>query len=277
MPRTVPGHFFYLDGMKHFIWMSVLFVSAVGFAQDVDVCEKELLAMASRRSYFDQLEYNGTFDPIDSINVYNERLALRLLQCTKTKESLLNPFVRLEDENIGLTTSPDGLFKIYSWDDQTGGTMRYAINVFQYSNGSDVFSQLPTWLEEEDPDETTGFFYSILDEVVSAGKKFYVVKCIFIGSSAVSVHKIKIFSIDNTILNDKAVLIKTKTGIRNELSYEIDFSGSANLGNPIDREEAWLQYDAKSHTISIPLIQENGRLTKKKIRYRFTGTYFEKI
>ena len=97
------------------------------------------------------------------------------------------------------------------------------------------------------------------------------------GSSAVSVHVVKIFSVDDGMLNSDAELIKTRTGIRNELSYEVDFSASANRGNPINREEAWLQYDAKSHTISIPLIQENGRLTSKKIRYRFTGTYFEKI
>ena len=272
------GAFFYLDGMKQLTRILILLASVAGLAQESAGCETELQAVAARRAHFLDRYINGhdTAD-MDSIVVYNEKLQTRLLECTQTQESLRKPFVSLGEYNIGLTRSPDGLFNIYSWDDETGGTMRYSMNVFQFSDGHRVASQKAAWLEDADPDETTSFFYDVLDEVVSGGKKFYVVKGVFVGSSAVSAHVIKIFSIDSSVLNSDAKLIRTKTGIRNELSYEIDFSASANLGNPVDREEAWLQYDAKSHTISIPLIQENGRLTKKKIRYRFTGTYFEKI
>ncbi|CAM3353221.1 hypothetical protein FLLO111716_05835 [Flavobacterium longum] len=260
--------------------MTMLLLSAYAscIAQNVADCETDLQAVAARRAHFLDRYINGhdTTD-MDSIVVYNEKLQTRLLECTQTQESLDKPFKSLEEYNVGLTRSPDGLLSIYSWDDETGGTMRYAISVFQFSDGHRVFSQKPIWLETEDPDESVSFFYDVLDEVVSGGKKYYVVKGVAVGSSAVSVHTVKIFSVEDGVLNSDARLIKTQTGIRNELSYEIDFSASPNRDNPINREEAWLQYDAKSHTICIPLIQENGRLTRKKIRYRFTGTYFEKI
>jgi hypothetical protein len=38
-----------------------------------------------------------------------------------------------------------------------------------------------------------------------------------------------------------------------------------------------LTYDKKNQTIVIPLINENGKITKNKIRYQFKGSYFEKI
>jgi hypothetical protein len=83
--------------------------------------------------------------------------------------------------------------------------------------------------------------------------------------------------IDSAALHDNAKLIKTRSGIRNELQYDIDFSSSANADNPLRREEAWIRYDAKRKIIAIPVIDENGRLTAKKIRYHFTGKYFEKM
>ena len=38
-----------------------------------------------------------------------------------------------------------------------------------------------------------------------------------------------------------------------------------------------LIYDKKTQTIVIPLIKADGKVTKNKIKYRFTGKYFEKM
>ncbi len=53
-----------------------------------------------------------------------------------------------------------------------------------------------------------------------------------------SYHAINIFSIDKGQLNDKAQLIKTQSGIKNQLSYEVDLTASANR-----------QYEGRDHEI----------------------------
>jgi len=259
------------------LWILLIFaVTISGFAQ-TSVCEKELAAINAKRQYFAEMEWNDAFDKYDSLDAYNKQFLTQLLACTKTKDNLKYPFEQLKAVRIWISTSPDGLFRIYSWDDETGGTMRYAENVFQFSDGQHVNSQKLGFDVFDENDRDAGLFYDVLDEVVSGGKKYYVVKGVFIGSSAVSSHKIKIFSIDNGKLNDKAVLIKTKSGIRNELQYSVDFSASVNRNSDIPRETAWIEYDKATKTISIPLIAEDDKITTKKIRYRFNGTYFEKL
>jgi hypothetical protein len=238
-------------------------------------CVTELIDIAERRSQIIQLSYNGGYMP-DSLETYNDKLQNRLLECTKTIESLTANTNSFADNNIGVSTSPDNRFRVYSWDDQTGGTMRYGVNIFQFSDGKNVYSQPSDWDGAEDG--VPAYFYDVIDHVVSNGKTFYVVTGVFIGSSAASLHKIKIFSIDDGHLNPDAVLIKTASGIQNELGYEVDFSDKDNWKNPkANREWADLQYDPKTKTIAIPLITEAGQVTSRKIRYRFNGTYFVKL
>jgi hypothetical protein len=96
-------------------------------------------------------------------------------------------------------------------------------------------------------------------------------------SSAYTAHFIKIFSIENYGLNDTAKLIKTKTSIRNELGYEMDFSTTSNRSITRSDINFSAEYDPVKKIFTIPLIAENGTLTARKIRYRFDGKYFVKM
>ena len=253
-----------------------MFVTSVYAAAQNSSCAADLIGInLKRQSFIDQSLTD--FDRSDSISHYNQLLRDRVLECAHTPASLSRPFTELSENGVGITASPDGKLRVYSWDSGTGGTMRYAINVFQYGDGSGFYSQPAIWDNEDDSFENT-YFYDVLDQVTSEAKVYYLVKCLFIGSSAVSEHKIKIFSIDDGRLNENAALIKTATGIRNELSYSVDLANEANLKNGHNNRE-WVEllYDAKTKTISIPLITEAGRVTSKKIAYRFNGSYFVKL
>ena len=122
-----------------------------------------------------------------------------------------------------------------------------------------------------------GCIYTDLNELVANGKTYYVTQNVAIGSSANYVFTIKIFAIDNGKLNDTAKLIMTKTGLHNELSYEVDWSETSNRESTLDRNVDSPSYDAKNNIISIPLIQEDGKVTTKRIRYKFNGQYFVKL
>ena len=69
-------------------------------------------------------------------------------------------------------------------------------------------------------------------------------------------------------------------GLKNTLGYEVDLSSSANRNRNdgvVSRDYMELIYDKKTQTIVIPLIKADGKVTKNKIKYRFTGKYFEKM
>jgi len=254
--------------------VSILFFPIYG--QDIKSCNKKLKETFEKIKFYTEQRGKNEF-AYDSINKCNEDFEKLLLHYTTTyPETLTFKFNDLTKIGLNISTSKNGLFKIYSWDTETGGTMRSFRNIFQFKTNNKVFSQRL----ESDVDESgeSSYSYEILDQVTSKNKTFYIVKCILIGSSAVSSHKIKVFSIENGKLNDDAKLIKTKSGIKNELSYDIDFSSSVNQKpDSVDREYAWLQYDQKNKIISIPLITAEGKLTTKKIKYQFKGEYFEKI
>jgi hypothetical protein len=246
------------------------------YGQDIKTCNKRLKETFEKIEFYSSQkdENENTYDSIEKYNGIFEKALLKYSR--SIPETLTFDFKDLAKIGLKISESQDGFLKIYCWDSETGGTMRNYRNVFQFKDSNKLFSQ--KLISDIDESGESSFSYEIVDQVISENKTFYIVKCVSIGSSAVSRHKIKIFSIDNSKLNENAKLIKTKTGIRNELSYDIDFSSSVNQeSDSVDSEYAWLLYDKKNKIISLPLILENGKLTKRKIKYVFKGKYFEKI
>lgn len=262
--------------MKFQLLLIVSIVAVSSYAQDIKTCSRKLKETFEKIEYYTNQRGKNEF-AYDSISKSNEDFEKLLLYCTATyPETIALDFQDLTKIGLKISTSKNGLFRIYSWDTETGGTMRSFRNIFQFKSNKKVFSQ--KLLSDVDESGESSYSYEILDQVTSKNKIFYIVKSILIGSSAVSSHKIKIFAIENVKLNENAKLIKTKTGIKNELSYDIDFSSSVNQqSDTVDREYAWLKYDQKNKIIIIPLITNEGKLTKKKIRYQFKGDYFEKL
>lgn len=261
--------------MKFLLYFSISILSFLGFGQDIKTCETKLNLSFDIIQFYansdDKIKFEENY--IDNSNTNFEKM---LLDFTKSQpKTLIHKFLNLEKKGLKISSSKDGFFRIYSWDTESGGTMRSFRNVFQYMDSKKIHSEN---LIDKDEYGESMFTYEIIDQVISKKKTYYVVKCIFIGSSALSYHKIKIFSIENDKLNENAKLIKTSTGIKNELGYEIDFSSSVNREpNSVEMDFAWINYNKINKIITIPLITSEGKLTKRKITYKFNGEYFIKI
>jgi hypothetical protein len=219
---------------------------------------------------------NSTFERYDSLEKANADFEKMLLKYTASNSKTISyAFQKLSSSGLIIRTSEDELFRIYSWNTNTGGTMRFYRTVFQYKNKKGTYS-MPSVYNSIDPPDP-GCFYRQVNKIVSQQKTFYITQSTSIGSYALYYHTVKIFLIEDYGLNDTAKLIKTKTGIRNELGYEMDFSTSSNKNTTRGDINYSTEYDPATKIITIPLIDEDGKLTTRKIRYRFDGKYFVKM
>ncbi|MCT2562506.1 hypothetical protein [Chryseobacterium herbae] len=253
---------------KIFGLLLFLLASHFAFAQKTSEIEQQLNTVFQKISP----ENKGTTEDYDSLSAANLKFEKLLLKYTgSNSETLHYDFKVLKKNGLIMTTSEDGKFRIYSWDTWTGGTMHYFRNVFQYESNKKVYSEAT---EIETEGDAQSFYYQ-MNDILSQNKKYYLAQNKAILSSGLSYHNIKVFSIDDGKLNHNAKLIKTQSGIKNQLGYEVDLTASSNRDNEISNYN--IEYDPKNKIISIPLILENYKITDKKIRYQFKGKYFEKM
>jgi uncharacterized protein Veg len=261
--------------MKHIITISLLFILTTTFGQDLKSIDKKLNAAFGKINYWAFLKTDDEkISAYDSLLKANDLFESLLLKYTSSNSQTISyNFKSLADSGLTITTSDDGLFRIYSWNTWTGGTMHNFRNIFQFKSDTKVFSKSFKRKDEEDGD--AGCYYNQINDIVSDNRKFYITQSRAVLSSGLSYHNIKIFSIDNSKLNDTAKLIKTKTGIKNQLGYEVDLTASSNR----DREVSnfYIEYDKTNKIISIPVILDDSKVTAKKIRYQFKDKYFERL
>ena len=258
--------------MKKTLPLILLFLNGLAFGQDLTEIQMKLNVLQEKRFYWSKDQNHASYD---SLNKYNTQLQHFIVDFSaKNAKTLRYPF---ESKNGGfdIVSSQDGNFRIYNWNEFGGGTMQFYRNVFQFASHQKVNSKY-----NEIEAQNNGCRYYEINEVVSAGKKYYLTSSISIGSSANFYYQIKVFSIENGKLNENAKLIKTKTGLKNTLGYEVDLSSASNRERTDgieSRDYIAMKYDKATNTIIIPLINANGKITKNKIKYKFNGTYFEKI
>ena len=266
--------------MKKIILMLTLFLNLSVFAQDLNQIEKKLFDLNEKRlDWFDKTKniVNNNWSAYDSLEVSNINIKNYVLEfSSKNKKTLKHPFSSIK-KGFDILSSADGLFRIYSWNELSDGTMQFYKNVYQYSADGKVFSKLNE-IDSKDPKDPS-FSYFDINQVDVTGKKYYITSRVVIGSTANFYYEAKVFSIENGKLNENAKLIKTKTGLKNTLGYEVDLSTKSNRERN-DRLQSGdfmrLIYDKNTNTIILPLINADGKVTKNKIKYQFTGQYFEK-
>ena len=167
---------------------------------------------------------------------------------------------------VNILTSTDGLFRIYSWDTRSDGTMYSFADVFQYKTGLKTKSSL---ISESDSGQWKYvYYYSDLYTLNVDSKTYYL--AIYNGAynHIEAGQGIQIFTIENGKLNDDVKLIRTNSGLHSQLYYEYLFDGS-KADN--------ISYDPVQQTISLPVVMGKGKVTNKRIFYKFTGQYFEKV
>jgi hypothetical protein len=195
----------------------------------------------------------------------------KMIAYVKTNpESLGCKFKMLSDSNdCHIVTTEDGLFRIYSWDTWQGGSMHEFKNIFQFKYGKNVYVD-----SRDEVEMDFGSYFTQVNTLAVNNVNYFIA----VGGGSESTKDyyefIKVYSASADGLNDSVPLIKTASGLKNEISFEYDFF------SVVDRPERPVQlitYDADKKIIYIPVVLENGKVTNRFIVYQFTGQYFEKV
>jgi hypothetical protein len=258
-------------------WILVCLVSILGFAvvssngQTLTAVERDLVQRLENISKYGN--YSGNFDD----KVYDENKAFKaaLLGYGKRVDVMRYSFPKLRD-HMRIVTSRDGKLRIYSWDEETGGTMHDHDSVFQFRGSS---GKVMTWADDNEGEDSGGGFYHEIFQLASKSGTIYLGVSTFIGSTSYVGESIRILKIRGDALDHDAKLIRTSSGMQNSISFAYDFF------SVVDRPERPIKlfkFDAASRTLSFPVVIEDektpqGRVTNKLIRYRFNGTHFEKV
>lgn len=216
--------------------------------------------------------YTGNYDE-DRNTKANNDLEVLLVKNGSRADVLKYAFPKLEGR-IGVATSPDGKFRIYSWDMNTGGTMHDHECVFQYQgSGGKTYSRACKDGDENIQGEDS--YYIKVQQVEMLNGPVYLANSLFIASGADHGQSIDAMRIDGDTLNTKVNIFKTREGITNTISVEYSpFSLRNRFPNGL------FSFDAVTKQLKFPVVVERegsvGDITNRFITYRFDGTYFVK-
>ena len=260
--------------MKSLFTIIFVFIALGSFEQSQNDSGQKLVCQFERILYWRDFQGDSkNISVYDSLVDANDQFEKSLLNVTsKNPKTIGFDFKQLKERGLWISTSDDGLFRIYSWDTWTGGTMHFQQNIFQYKSGKKIFARiLPDPLSEED-DYSVKWYMRIY--TVHTSKHTYYLglyDCTY--STKDAYQGVKAFAINDTVLNDSVKLIKTGTGIKNNLGFDYDFF------SVVDRKERpiyLISYNKETTTLRIPIVLDEGKVTNRFIDYKFKGRYFER-
>ena len=170
----------------------------------------------------------------------------------------------LAETNIYISSSSDGKLRIYSWDNNTGGTMRYFDQIIQLNDNGKINSKLK--IASEDAQSYVSKIYSLKNK-----KKqtiYFTINNAIYSNSAVS-QNINAYTISaNNLVQAKAFKTKKKSLFSIDCPYDF-FSVVDRPERPVDLIKI------KNNNLYIPLINEKDVVTSKNLIYKWDGNIFK--
>jgi len=214
---------------------------------------------------------DSRFGAYDSLDYYNSLFTEKMLTLLSNEKTLSYSFIQLKKGAFcSISTSKDGLFRIYSWDAQLGGTMHFFNVIYQYKSGNTTKTQLFQPQDDGDP----AWFCSDIFTLKAKTNTYYLGITNGVYSSKDVSQSIKAFEVTEKGLNDSIALMKTPEGLKNSLSIYFDFF---TLSQYRETPHGVLNYDPKKKSITIACDQEESETPVKDCYYlyQFNGTFFE--
>lgn len=227
--------------------------------------------------YLDKLEYWNEHQidtDDDSLAIYNVELLHFLLDYFKSQPASIHTLFEQSIENgFYVSTSPDKHLRVYTWDTQEGGTMRFFNSLIQFTDGTRNGLYHDSLRSEGD----NGCLIYEVNQVQINGIQHYLFSSVSIGSSAVYSYSIAAWMNDSNFQLVPSSIIQVDDEKSSMFHYEIDLANGANRKQSKARENMELTYDSENNRFSIPFITKKGKITSKRVVYSFNGLFFKRV
>jgi len=261
--------------MKPLLSLALALFALSGFGQDLHAIEQDLLQKYDQIHHWSPYNNSENYNHYDSLEKANAVFKATLLHYATTYPATLNAaFRRLTKAGLMITTSSDSLFRIYSWDTETGGTLHYFSNIYQYKNAHGVHARPGPPPPPEDAEKYGVVYYSNIYTLPVNGKRYYLAISNAILGGKDHIQSIQAFAMTDRGLNDSARIIRTSEGLVS--SIEVEYNFFSVVDTP-ERPVHLIGYDSAKKIISIPIVKRDGTVAKGRLLYRCTGKYFQYI
>lgn len=256
--------------MKPAIFIALLLSVSFARSQGMTDVEKQLIVDYRQIDYWrSHIDLPDTIDWVDSLGhadtTFHEQLTKIL---NKYPESLDYDFPALRDSGFVITTSNDGCFRIYAWDNESGGSMRYFDHVLQYKTNSGTRATSLTGTAE---DQEIGW-YLMISPFRTKKSTYYLAFSRSQISGSGRVETVSSFKIDKDSLLGPIKLFKK--GNQRQDNVGLEFMSFSFPRVPALTLQT-LVYDTVHHTIKVPQLDDLfGNPTGHYTLYRWTGKYF---
>ena len=257
--------------MRSFVLIFLLFTAFSTYGQTPAAAESRILGHLAT---LEKARGGSTDDSGKVIERENEAITKEFLALAKLSSAMNYPFAKLAKKAV-LVTSPDRKLRVFSWDDQTGGSARRYGVVFLFA---DAKGRLRSSIEEANEDDVcNGFYHQVIQNDGKAGRHYLLVSTAICGGGLAS-ENLSAVRIDGTRISDLAV-IKTASGLQTSVGFQYSpFSVKGHNERPM----RLFNWNASTREFSFPVVIEDddapaGRVTDKSITYRFDGKYYIKL
>ena len=259
------------------ISMFVFFLFALSLSVSAQTNSEIENKIAIRLDKLEKAAFRTGTGDFDTLEKENKALKEELLNYGKRPSIMKYDFPLLADK-MSIVTSRDRRFRIYSWDNQQGGSGRIYEVVFQYldSTGKSRASSYDAGGEGV----VCAPYYHQLFQMNMKGGPLYLANSTAVCSGALSGQELSIFRIEGKNLNKNVKLIKAAKGLASSVSFEYDFFSVVD--HP-ERPVKLIFFDEEKRSFKFPVVVEDpkfingGRVTDKFITYKFNGKYFVKV
>jgi len=231
--------------------------SQLDFSKD----ETQLVKLYKQVLYYSE-NYS---DSLEIVSIAFEKALTDFIQ--KNPTTIDYDFKMLVDSHVCfINTSQDGNLRIYSWDDGTGGSMRYFKNIYQCKNNGAVMTKVPHY-EEGD----AGSFCTQISSVTKGQETVYLVMNRSIYSNRMVAQSIQAFHIESSQLNDSFPLFKTKTKMLSSIHVDYDFF---SIEDESKQPSEMISYSDSSKTLFVTITDKEGIVSSNRLKYQWTDSCF---
>lgn len=244
-------------------YMLLAILAASAQQKSIEVKENDLVKYMTRA-----LDHYG--DETDSLAIFSQKFTEEITSLINDNPATLSySFSKLSKvPGCSVATSDDGALRIYSWDTWSGGTMHFFKSIIQFLSNGKVYTLQPN-IEEDTP-----CYYSQIYTLKTSDRTYYMPISNGVYSTKDLSQSISILTIGNGTICDTSAIIKTATRFTNSIFVEYDFF---SVVESTERPVKLITFDPTSLILKVAIVLEDGKVTKRFIKYHFNGKFFERI